>query len=126
MVWGGNRIRPYKGLEPNDEPIGESWEVSTYPTLTSVISNGVFPGRQLASVIEEYPDEIMGKAVNKKYKGEFPLLVKFIDAKTDLSIQVHPNDEMAKREHGGMGKTEVWYVKKRTKAGSFILDSKSR
>lgn len=126
MVWGGNRIRPYKGLEPNDEPIGESWEVSTCPTLPSVISNGVFSGRQLASVIEEYPDEIMGKAVNKKYKGEFPLLVKFIDAKTDLSIQVHPNDEMAKREHGGMGKTEIWYVIKADEGGKLYSGFKKQ
>ena len=67
-------------------------------------------GRDLVSVINEYPDAILGKAVNEKYNGKLPLLVKFIDAKKDLSIQVHPNDEMAMREHGKMGKSEMWYI----------------
>ena len=110
VVWGGNLLRPYKGLEPSDEPIGESWEVSAVPSSISVISNGAFKGRDLISIIQEYPNEILGKSVNKKYKGKLPLLVKFIDANKDLSIQVHPNDEMAQREHDKMGKSEMWYV----------------
>jgi mannose-6-phosphate isomerase len=71
-------------------------------------------GRSLPSVIAENPDAILGHAVNEKYKGQLPLLVKFIDAQRDLSIQVHPNDEMAQREHGKMGKSEMWYVIKAT------------
>ena len=110
VVWGGNKLRPYKGLEPTDEPIGESWEVSAVPSSTSIVSNGVFAGKDLISVINENPDAILGKKVNEKYQGKLPLLVKFIDAKRDLSIQVHPNDEMAMREHGKMGKSEMWYV----------------
>jgi len=110
VVWGGNQLRPYKGLEPSDEPIGESWEVSAVPTSTSIVSNGVYAGKDLISVINENPDAILGKKVNEKYNGKLPLLVKFIDAKRDLSIQVHPNDEMAMREHGKMGKSEMWYV----------------
>ena len=110
VVWGGNQLRPYKGLEPSDEPIGESWEVSAVPTSTSVISNGELKGKNLISAINEQPEAILGKAVNEKYQGKLPLLVKFIDAKRDLSIQVHPNDEMAMREHGKMGKSEMWYV----------------
>ena len=110
VVWGGNRLRPYKGLAPSDEPIGESWEVSAVPTSTSIISNGVWADRDLISVITEYPDAILGKAVNEKYQGKLPLLVKFIDARKDLSIQVHPDDEMAMREHGKMGKSEMWYI----------------
>ncbi|MBR7048774.1 MAG: class I mannose-6-phosphate isomerase [Prevotella sp.] len=110
VVWGGHRLQPYKGLETSDELIGESWEVSAVPNSTSVISNGAFTGRDLVSVIAEYPEEILGKAVNEKYKGAFPLLAKFIDAKRDLSIQVHPNDEMAQRMHGKMGKSEMWYI----------------
>ena len=109
-MWGGHRLQPYKGLETSDEPIGESWEVSAVPNSTSVISNGAFAGRDLVSVIAEYPEEILGKAVNEKYQGVFPLLAKFIDAKRDLSIQVHPNDEMAQRMHGKMGKSEMWYI----------------
>ena len=110
VVWGGNKLRPYKGLEPTDEPIGESWEVSAVPSSTSIISNGEWRGRDLISVISENPDDILGRAVSRKYNGQLPLLVKFIDAKRDLSIQVHPDDEMAQREHGKMGKSEMWYV----------------
>ncbi len=110
VVWGGDQLRPYKGLEPSDEPIGESWEVSAVPSSTSIISNGAWKGRDLISVINEHPEAILGKAVNEKYHGQLPLLAKFIDAKRDLSIQVHPNDEMAQREHGKMGKSEMWYI----------------
>lgn len=110
VVWGGNQLRPYKGLEPSDEPIGESWEVSAVPSSTSIISNGELTGKDLITVINEQPDAILGKKVNEKYQGKLPLLVKFIDAKRDLSIQVHPNDEMAMREHGKMGKSEMWYI----------------
>lgn len=110
LVWGGNRLRTYKGLEPSEEPIGESWEVSAVPTSTSKISNGVWRGRDLTEAINEYPEAILGRKVNEKYHGKLPLLVKFIDARKDLSIQVHPNDEMAMREHGKMGKSEMWYV----------------
>ena len=115
VIWGGNRLRLYKNLEPSDEPIGESWEVSAVPGSTSVISNGAWKGRDLASVIKEYPEEILGKAVNAKFHGKLPLLVKFIDANRDLSIQVHPNDKMAQREHGKMGKSEMWYIIKADK-----------
>ena len=110
VVWGGNQLRPYKGLEPSEEPIGESWEVSAVPTSTSIVGNGIYAGKDLITVINEQPDAILGKKVNDKYNGKLPLLVKFIDAKRDLSIQVHPNDEMAMREHGKMGKSEMWYV----------------
>lgn len=110
IVWGGNQLRPYKGLKPSDEPIGESWEVSAVPSSTSVIANGSWKGKDLISAINEQPEAILGKAVNEKYHGQLPLLVKFIDAKKDLSIQVHPNDEMAMREHGKMGKSEMWYI----------------
>lgn len=110
VVWGGSQLRPYKGMEPTDEPIGESWEVSAVPSSISIISNGEYAGQDLISVVTENPDAILGRAVNEKYHGQLPLLVKLIDAKRDLSIQVHPNDEMALREHGCMGKSEMWYV----------------
>ena len=97
-------------MEPSDEPIGESWEVSAVPSSTSVISNGEWAGKDIISVIKDYPEQILGKEVNQRYHGQLPLLVKFIDAKRDLSIQVHPNDEMAMREHGKMGKNEMWYI----------------
>ena len=114
VVWGGHQLQPYKGLPATDDPIGESWEVSAVPSSTSIISNGPWAGRDLISVIDEAPEAILGHAVNEKYQGHLPLLVKFIDAQRDLSIQVHPNDEMAQREHGKMGKSEMWYVIKAT------------
>ena len=110
VVWGGHQLQPYKGLAATDDPIGESWEVSVVPGSTSIISNGEWAGRSLVDVVSEYPEAILGKSVNEKYHGQLPLLVKFIDAKRDLSIQVHPNDEMAMREHGKMGKSEMWYI----------------
>lgn len=110
VVWGGTQLRPYKGLAPSSDPIGESWEVSAVPSSPSLICNGEWKGKDLITAISEHPDAILGKAVNEKYHGQLPLLVKFIDAKRDLSIQVHPNDEMAMREHGKMGKSEMWYI----------------
>ena len=84
--------------------------MSAVPASTSIICNGAFAGMDLISAISEYPNEILGKSVNAKYEGKLPLLVKFIDAHRDLSIQVHPDDEMARREHGKMGKSEMWYI----------------
>ena len=109
-IWGGRKLKPYKGLEPTDEPIGESWEVSAIPSSVSIISNGIWKGRDLNYLIEEFPNEILGKKVNDKYQGKLPLLVKFLDANRDLSIQVHPDEEMAQRLYGKRGKAEMWYV----------------
>lgn len=108
-VWGGRQIQKYKNLTLTDEPIGESWEVSVVPSSVSIISNGEFKGMPLDKVVKEYGVELLGGEVFEKYKGEFPLLIKFIDAASDLSIQVHPNDELA-REVGKNGKTECWYI----------------
>ena len=119
VVWGGNRLCPYKGLADSSEPIGESWEVSAVPSSPSVIANGEYAGRNLIAVISEAPEDILGQAVNERYHGQLPLLVKFIDAHRDLSIQVHPNDEMAQREHGKMGKSEMWYIID-AKPGSYL------
>ena len=88
VVWGGHQLQPYKGLPTTDDPIGESWEVSAVPSSTSIISNGPLAGRDLVSAINEHPDAILGHAVNEKYQGQLPLLVKFIDAQRDLSIHI--------------------------------------
>lgn len=110
VIWGGRRLRPYKGLPPSEAPIGESWEVSAVPSSTSIVSNGPLAGSDLISVIAAQPEVILGETVCRRYHGQLPLLVKFIDAERDLSIQVHPDDAMAQREHGKMGKSEMWYV----------------
>ncbi|NLV53965.1 MAG: mannose-6-phosphate isomerase [Bacteroidales bacterium] len=110
IVWGGHRLLPYKGLPATEEPVGESWEVSAVPSSTSIISNGLYKGHLLNDVISRFPEEILGVSVACEYKNQLPLLVKFIDAEKDLSIQVHPDNEMAQREHGKMGKSEIWYI----------------
>lgn len=109
-IWGGNNLCPYKGIEAHTNPVGESWEVSAVPSSPNIVNNGTYCGTSLISLINQNPDAILGKAVSKKYNATMPLLVKFIDAKRNLSIQVHPNDEMAERVHHKMGKTEMWYV----------------
>ena len=109
MVWGGKRLTEWKQL-PLQDNIGESWEVSTLPLLPSIIANGTWAGYPLKEVIEKHSEAILGKAVARKYNNQMPLLVKFIDTKTDLSVQVHPDDAMALREHNDSGKTEMWYV----------------
>ena len=91
-------------------PIGESWEVSAVPSSPSIIDNGCWAGMSLIDVINQMPNEILGRSVAQKYGNKLPLLVKFIDADKDLSIQVHPDDKMALREHNKFGKTEMWYV----------------
>lgn len=111
MVWGGDKIAPFKGIKTSQEKIGESWEISGVEGHVSTVANGSLKGRSLQEVIHEYGAELVGSKVLDKFGDEFPLLIKFIDAKEDLSIQVHPNDELAAETHPGMlGKTEMWYV----------------
>lgn len=119
VVWGGDRLCSYKGLPHSAATIGESWEVSAVPSSVSIIANGALSGTDLNTIISAAPDEILGKSVNEKYHGKLPLLAKFIDAAQDLSIQVHPSDEMAQRVHGKMGKSEMWYVID-AKPGSYL------
>ena len=92
-VWGGKKLTTWKHLPEHAAPVGESWEVSAVPSSINIIANGDFKGMDLVSLINRYPTEILGEHVAKQYKGQMPLLVKFIDARDDLSIQVHPNDE---------------------------------
>lgn len=110
IVWGGHRLREIKGMLPDDEPVGESWEVSAVSGKESVVSNGPFKGKNLRVLTAEYGASLLGQSVYERFGEEFPMLVKLIDAEHDLSIQVHPNDEQAMRRHGCMGKTEMWYV----------------
>lgn len=111
LVWGGEKIAPFKGIQTAQEHIGESWELSGVPGNESVVANGQFKGRTIASLMEEFGQRLVGKKVFDNTGTQFPLLIKFIDALSDLSIQVHPNDELAAvRHNGSKGKTEMWYV----------------
>lgn len=110
MVWGGNKIASFKGIQTDLEKVGESWEISAVPGHESIVEGGVFDGRSLTSLVKEYKGKLVGEHVYAKEGDQFPLLVKFIDAKDDLSIQVHPDDELARAKYDSKGKTEMWYV----------------
>ncbi|HCN84330.1 MAG TPA: mannose-6-phosphate isomerase [Sphingobacteriaceae bacterium] len=110
-IWGGNKIKTILNKDFSPLPnCGETWEISGVKSDVSVIENGHLKGKTLSSVLEEYKDSLVGKNIYERFGNEFPLLVKFIDANDDLSIQVHPNDELAKKRHNSFGKTEMWYI----------------
>lgn len=109
-IWGGDRIIPFKGLNEDLKNVGESWELSGVPENESVVANGEFAGKSLREMINIFREELVGESVYKRFSTKFPLLIKFIDAREDLSIQVHPNDELAQKRHNSLGKTEMWYV----------------
>jgi mannose-6-phosphate isomerase len=109
-IWGGHKLEQF-GKHSDDLPnIGESWELSGVPGDESVVSNGVLAGNSLPELIEVYMDELVGKKVFEAFGQTFPLLIKLIDANDDLSIQVHPDDELAAERHNSFGKTEMWYA----------------
>lgn len=109
-IWGGERIIPFKHLSENLPQVGESWEVSGVPGHVSVVAEGPEEGKDLNALVAEHKDRLLGKANYERFGNEFPLLIKFIDACRDLSIQVHPSDEIAKKQGKPRGKTEMWYV----------------
>ncbi|GAB3908622.1 type I phosphomannose isomerase catalytic subunit [Mucilaginibacter boryungensis] len=110
-IWGGQKIKTYLHKDFGDLPnCGETWEISGVKTDVSVVANGPLAGESLADLLEQHKDELVGKHVYDHFGNIFPLLVKFIDANDDLSIQVHPNDELAKKRHNSFGKTEMWYI----------------
>ena len=111
VVWGGEKIAPFKGVETDQHNIGESWELPGVKGNESVVANGPLAGKTIAELTAEYKGKLLGEKVYAKTGEEFPLLIKFIDARDDLSIQVHPDDELAAARHdGSKGKTEMWYV----------------
>jgi len=110
VLWGGHRLEALKRLPACDEPIGESWELSAVPGRESVVAEGDDKGLTLTQLVERYGADLVGEEVYRSYGNKFPLLIKFIDAKRDLSIQVHPDDALAQRLHGSLGKTEMWYI----------------
>lgn len=109
-IWGGEVICKYKGLPCQAQEVGESWELSDLEGAKSIISNGVYAGKTLSEMIALYGAELLGHQVFQRFGNTFPLLVKFIDASKDLSVQVHPNDKLAKERHNESGKSEMWYV----------------
>lgn len=109
-IWGGGKIAAFKHIESNQDCVGESWEISGVPGSESVVANGEYKGRTLNEVLAEMRERLVGEENYRRFGDRFPLLIKFIDARQDLSIQVHPDDETAHRQGKPMGKTEMWYV----------------
>ncbi len=111
VVWGGEKIAPFKGVQTDQHNIGESWELSGVKGNESVVANGPLAGHTITELACEYKEVLLGKKVYEATGTEFPLLIKFIDARDDLSVQVHPDDTLAGARHNGSkGKTEMWYV----------------
>lgn len=109
-IWGGEKIKTFLKKEAPTKHCGESWELSGIAGSVSQVKNGVFKGESLQKLLEQYGEDILGKAIFAECGTNFPLLVKFIDAKRDLSVQVHPGDALAAKRHQCRGKTEMWYV----------------
>ena len=109
-LWGGSKIIPFKHLDAQLDIVGESWEISGVKDNETIVSNGPFKGMSLNQLVREQKELLVGKENYQRFGDEFPLLIKFIDACQDLSIQVHPTDETAHRQGKSRGKTEMWYV----------------
>ncbi|WP_318643211.1 type I phosphomannose isomerase catalytic subunit [Flavobacterium ardleyense] len=109
-IWGGQKLNTLLNKGQEQDGVGESWELSAVEGSESIISNGVYKGRSIVNLINEFPKEILGSSVYYSFGTKFPLLFKFIDAKDDLSIQVHPNNKLALERHNCLGKTEMWYI----------------
>lgn len=109
-IWGGTKLNKLLHKQSTAPNVGESWEISTVPGDISIVANGAYKGTDLLALIQDCQGDLLGNKVYEAFGNEFPLLIKYIDAKTDLSIQLHPNDELAKKRHNSFGKTEMWYV----------------
>ena len=124
-IWGGEKILRFKNIDSTLTGVGESWELSAVKGHESVITFGQHVGKTITQLLSEQREQLVGKANYERFGNTFPLLIKFIDANQDLSIQVHPNDEQAERLHGTRGKTEMWYVVD-TEQGAHLCPGLSR
>ena len=109
-VWGGNKLNKLLKKDSEGENLGESWEISGVKDDISVVENGKLKGTSLNELISQYKEDFLGKKIYEEFGAEFPLLIKFIDARRALSVQLHPNDEIAQQRHKSFGKTEMWYI----------------
>lgn len=125
-IWGGTKLKTVLNKPITSDITGESWELSTVEGDVSVISNGYLAGKLLTEIINDSPNEILGTKVYSCFGKQFPLLFKFLDAREDLSIQVHPNDELAKNRHNSFGKTEMWYIMQADENARIIVGFKEK
>jgi mannose-6-phosphate isomerase len=120
-IWGGEKLAQLLGKKSDRTDIGESWEVSDVEGDTSVVSNGALKGKNLKKLIATYKGDLVGDAIYEQFGDKFPLLIKFIDAKKALSIQLHPHDDLAMKRHNSFGKTEMWYVMQADENANLIV-----
>jgi mannose-6-phosphate isomerase len=125
-IWGGEKLKTVLNKPIASQITGESWELSTVEGDVSIVSNGALKGKSLSELIDNFPEEVLGTAVYRKFGKQFPLLFKYLDAKTDLSIQVHPNDALAKIRHNSFGKTEMWYIMQADEKARIIVGFKEK
>lgn len=123
-IWGGNKLNQAVSAELQMDNLGEIWSISGVAENISIVENGVLTGKNLQELIEIYQEKLVGKKVWKKFGNEFPLLIKFIDAAQPLSVQVHPDDEQAKKLHNSFGKSEMWYIMEAEKDSELIIGFK--
>ncbi|MCF6223211.1 MAG: class I mannose-6-phosphate isomerase [Flavobacteriaceae bacterium] len=124
-IWGGTKLNQILNKASKKENIGESWEISDVAMDYSIVSNGVLNGKSLRELIQTYKGDLVGEKVYQTFGKNFPLLIKYIDAKEALSIQLHPNDALAKQRHNSFGKTEMWYVMQADKSAELIVGFKN-
>jgi mannose-6-phosphate isomerase len=120
-MWGGSKLKEILHKPTNSDKAGESWEISGYEGLISEVSNGFLEGNNLEELIEVYMGDLVGDRIFEAFGSKFPLLIKYIDANEVLSIQVHPDDELAAKRHNSFGKTEMWYVLQADDRGELIV-----
>ncbi|MDR2224251.1 MAG: class I mannose-6-phosphate isomerase [Flavobacteriaceae bacterium] len=123
-IWGGTKLKTCLGKEIESAEVGESWELSGVKNDVSVVANGIYKGWDLGRLLEQFPKEVLGERIFKRFNHQFPLLFKFLDAKEDLSIQLHPSNELAAKRHQTFGKTEMWYVMAADEGARVVVDFK--
>lgn len=120
-IWGGQKLKSILNKPSDLLNVGESWEISDVDGDTSIVSNGNLKGKSLKELLEIFGSDLIGKQNYRIFRNKFPLLIKFIDAKQDLSIQLHPNDKLAAERHNSFGKTEMWYVMQADEDSNLIV-----
>lgn len=125
-LWGGDKIIPFKNLDIQQENVGESWEISGVKDNETIVADGPYAGKKLNELVEELKGKLVGEDNYQRFGNEFPLLIKFIDARQDLSIQVHPTDEIAKKQGKERGKTEMWYLMDSDKDATLLCGLKKK
>lgn len=125
-IWGGNKLGNLLGKDTDKENVGESWEISDVNGNISEVSNGTYQGANLKELIEAHDATLLGADNFANFGYNFPLLIKFLDAKTDLSVQVHPDNVMAKKHHNSFGKTEMWYIMDSDANADIVLGLKDK